>query len=123
MSLPNSSTKSSGVAAVEPATYDISTLTTSAPESVGSILGKISIVWAGLFAGITLSDVVLFATLIYTVLQICLAVYERIIKPIHSLQDAARVVKHAADRLAESSSTSSTSSNSSSNGQSGPQEK
>ena len=84
--------------------YDTHSLSTAAPESVGTILGKVSIIWAGLFAGLELGDVVLFATLIYTILQICLAVYERIIKPIRAARAAAVVIG-------------------SSTGQSGPQEK
>jgi hypothetical protein len=54
----------------------------SAPEPMGPALGKISIIWAGFFAGITLGDLVLFATLVYTILQTCLLVYERIVKPL-----------------------------------------
>ncbi len=77
-------------------------------ESIGTILGKVSIVWAGLFAGITLGDVVLFATLIYTLLQIALTIYERIVKPWHSAHVAALVAKATTE---------------SSNGQTGPQEK
>lgn len=90
-----------------PMNYDAHTLSTTAPESVGTILGKVSIIWAGLFAGIKLGDVVLIATLVYTVLQICLAVYERIIRPIQ----AVRSVKTIA--VVTGSST----------GQTGPQEK
>ena len=63
----------------------------SAPEPMGPALGKISIIWAGFFAGITLGDLVLFATLVYTILQTCLLVYERIIKPIMLARAAARL--------------------------------
>jgi hypothetical protein len=90
------------------------------PESVGTILGKISIVWAGLFAGISLGDVVLVATLIYTLLQIGLAVYERIIRPIRAARAEVAVLKVAMDaNTAARISSEATSST----GQSGSQEK
>lgn len=44
-------------------------------------MGKLGIVWAGFITGISLSDLVLFATLVYTVLNIGVLVWERIIKP------------------------------------------
>lgn len=53
----------------------------SASEPVGSALGKVGLVWGGLFAGLSLGDVVLIATLVYTLLQIYLLVSERIVKP------------------------------------------
>ena len=65
------------------------------PESVGTIMGKLSLVWGGLFAGISLGDIVLVATLVYTVLQTGLAVYERIIKPIHEMKRIARILRAA----------------------------
>jgi Phage holin T7 family, holin superfamily II len=65
-----------------PLTHSDNVFTHQPPEAMGQIFGKVGIVWAGLFAGITLGDVVLFATLVYTLLQIVLTVYERIIKPI-----------------------------------------
>lgn len=54
----------------------------SAPESMGTVVGKLGVVWVGLFAGMKLGDWVLLATLVYTVLQILLLTVERIIKPI-----------------------------------------
>ena len=62
--------------------YESVSTAASAPEPLGTILGKVGIVWAGLFAGITLGDLVLAATLVYTLLQITMLVVERIIKPI-----------------------------------------
>lgn len=53
----------------------------AASEPVGSALGKVGLVWGGLFAGLSLGDVVLLATLVYTLLQIYLLVSERIVKP------------------------------------------
>lgn len=53
----------------------------AASEPVGSALGKVGLVWGGLFAGLSLGDVVLIATLVYTLLQIYLLVSERIVKP------------------------------------------
>lgn len=110
MSFLHPFTKQTDAHVTQPVSYDANPLATSAPESVGTILGKVSIIWAGLFAGIKLGDVVLMATLVYTLLQIGLAVYERIIKPLQAVHEAAKIVKAAAGKE-------------SSTGQSGPQEK
>lgn len=73
-------------------TVPVETLTAGAPESIGHILTKLGIVWTGLFAGWTLGEVVLMATLIYTILQIVMLVVERIIKPILAARkEAARI--------------------------------
>jgi len=58
----------------------------SAPEPIGTVVGKLGIVWAGLFAGMTLGEWVLLTTLVYTLLQISLLVVERIIKPLWALR-------------------------------------
>lgn len=50
-------------------------------DAVGNILGKLGIAWAGFFAGISLSDLVLIATLIYTCIQTGVLIWEKIIKP------------------------------------------
>jgi predicted lipid-binding transport protein (Tim44 family) len=59
-----------------------SAVAASAPEPMGAVMGKLGVVWAGFFAGMSLGDWVLVATLVYTLLQIALAIVERIIKPI-----------------------------------------
>ncbi len=64
----------------------------SAPEPLGTVMGKLGVVWAGLFAGISLGDVVLFATLVYTVLQIALLIAERIVKPIMAAREVRRAL-------------------------------
>lgn len=48
---------------------------------VTAAVAKITAVWAGTLFGIQISDLVLVATLIYTVLQICILVWEKMIKP------------------------------------------
>jgi Phage holin T7 family, holin superfamily II len=53
----------------------------SAPSEVTTAVTKVAAVWAGTLFGIQLSDIVLLATLLYTLLQICLLVSEKIIKP------------------------------------------
>ena len=59
-------------------------------ESLGAALGKVGIVWGGLFVGISLGDIVLLATLVYTLLQIYLLVAERIVKPWRARRRIAR---------------------------------
>jgi Phage holin T7 family, holin superfamily II len=54
----------------------------SAPEPMGAVMGKVAVVWTGFFAGISLGDWVLIATLVYTLIQITLTLVERVIKPI-----------------------------------------
>ncbi len=54
-------------------------------------MGKVGLVWTGFFAGISLGDWVLLATLTYTVIQIILTIVERVIRPIM----AARAAKKA----------------------------
>lgn len=63
----------------------------SAPEPVGNMLGKLGVVWAGFFAGIKLGDLVLLATLVYTILQICILVMERIIRPFMAARAAEKL--------------------------------
>lgn len=70
---------------------EIHSIAASAPESTGTILGKLGIAWGGLFAGLTLGDLVLIATLIYTLLQTGLLIVERIIKPILAARRAAKI--------------------------------
>ncbi len=53
----------------------------STNHDVNATAMKIAAVWAGTIFGIKLSDLVLIATLIYTVLQIGLMVSDRIVKP------------------------------------------
>lgn len=53
----------------------------STNHEVNSAMLKIGAVWAGTLFGIKLSDLVLIATLIYTVLQIGLLISDRIVKP------------------------------------------
>lgn len=53
----------------------------STNHDVNSTMLKLGAVWAGTIFGIKLSDLVLIATLIYTVLQIGLLISDRIIKP------------------------------------------
>lgn len=53
----------------------------STNHDVNATALKIAAVWAGTIFGIKLSDLVLIATLIYTVLQIGLVISDRIIKP------------------------------------------
>lgn len=53
----------------------------STNHEVNSAMLKIGAVWAGTIFGIKLSDLVLIATLIYTVLQIGLLISDRIVKP------------------------------------------
>lgn len=48
---------------------------------MGAAAAKLTAVWAGTLFGIQLSDLVLLATLIYTLLQICIIVWEKLIKP------------------------------------------
>jgi len=67
----------------------------SQPETTGNIVGKLGIVWTGFFAGIKLGDLVLLATLVYTVLQIGLLVYERIIKPIRAAREVRLALKRS----------------------------
>lgn len=105
--------KSTDTQATVPMHYESHSSVILPPESVGTIMGKLGLVWGGLVAGISLGDIVLVATLVYTVLQTGLAVYERIIKPIHEMQKIARILRAAeAAKLASlnPSSTSSTSS-------------
>ncbi len=64
----------------------------SAPEPMGTVVGKLGIVWAGFFAGMSLGDWVLLATLIYTLLQITLLIVERIIKPILAAREVRRAL-------------------------------
>jgi len=103
--------------ATVPMNYDASGVIMHNPEPIGAILGRVGIVWAGLFAGISLGDVVLFATLVYTLLQIGLTVYERIIKPIRAAR--AEVVALKVTAVANTAARIETQST----GQSGPQEK
>jgi Phage holin T7 family, holin superfamily II len=112
--------KTSDKSTTVPMSYDAHALSTTAPESVGTILGKVSIIWAGLFAGIKLGDVVLIATLVYTLLQIVLAVYERIIKPIRAAHAEVEALKKV---MAANTAARVNSEHSESTGQSGPQEK
>ena len=58
----------------------------SAPEPIGTIVGKLGVIWVGLFAGLKLGDLVLIATLVYTLLQTCMLIVERIIKPLWALR-------------------------------------
>lgn len=73
--------------------YEPVTVVVAAPEPVGTILGKVGIVWAGLFAGIKLGDLVLVATLVYTILQIMMLIVERIIKPILAAREVRRALR------------------------------
>jgi predicted lipid-binding transport protein (Tim44 family) len=66
-------------------------------EPLGAALGKVGVVWGGLFMGISLGDVVLLATLVYTLLQIYLLVAERIVKPLL----AARRLAASANELSQ----------------------
>lgn len=91
MSFLNYFTRSPATIETTSMSYDVSHITELDPESIRTILGKLSVIWTGLFVGIYMTDVVLIVTLIYTVLQIGLTVYERIIKPIRALQKAARI--------------------------------
>lgn len=50
-------------------------------HDVNSAALKIAAVWTGTFYGIKLSDLVLLATLLYTVLQIGVLLNDRVIKP------------------------------------------
>lgn len=65
------------------------TVAASSPEPVGAVVGKVGVVWAGFFAGMSLGDWVLVATLVYTLLNIALLLVERVIRPIL----AARAIK------------------------------
>ena len=47
-----------------------------------AIAAKLAVVWTGTLFGIKLSDLVLLATLLYTVLQIGIVIWDRIVKPI-----------------------------------------
>ena len=67
----------------------------SAPEPMGTVVRKLGIVWAGFFAGMSLGDWVLLATLIYTLLQITLLIVERIIKPILAARTVALALKRS----------------------------
>jgi hypothetical protein len=71
---------------------DSSALATITPEPIGTIMAKVGIVWTGLIAGISLGDIVLFATLIYTILQTVMLVVERIIKPILAAREVRRAL-------------------------------
>ena len=62
-------------------------------EAAGNIFGKIGIAWAGFFAGIELSDLVLLATLIYTCAQTCVLLWEKVIKPMRKSRRAVRTGK------------------------------
>ena len=104
MSFLHPFTKSSESVTTVPMTYEAQSLTLAAPESVGNILGKVGLIWAGLFAGLKLGDVVLMATLVYTVLQIGLTVYERIVRPITASRRI-RVAAKAAEAAAYKSSS------------------
>ena len=46
-----------------------------------AVAAKLAVVWTGTFFGIKLSDLVLLATLCYTLLQIGILVWDRVIKP------------------------------------------
>ena len=52
-------------------------------EALGSMLGKLGLVWAGFFAGVSLKDAlqiaVLVATLVYTVIQCYILVRDKIL--------------------------------------------
>ena len=72
-------------------TEPIHSVVASTPEPLGNMLGKLGIVWTGFLAGIKLGDLVLIATLIYTLLQISVLVMERIIRPF--------MAAHAAEKL------------------------
>ena len=58
-------------------------------------MGKIGLVWTGFFAGISLGDWVLIATLTYTVIQIILTIVERVIRPIMAARAARKAVSSA----------------------------
>jgi len=63
-----------------------SAVAASAPEPMGAVMGKVAVVWTGFFAGMSLGEWVLVATLVYTLLQITLLIVERIIKPILAMR-------------------------------------
>jgi len=74
-------------------TVPVDSVLPGTPEPMGSILSKLGVVWAGLFAGWTLGEIVLMATLVYTVLQIIMLIVERIIKPILAARRSVEVVR------------------------------
>jgi hypothetical protein len=55
---------------------------TSQTDSTG-VAVKLAAVWAGTLFGIQLSDLVLLATLFYTLLQIGIVLYEKIFRPLY----------------------------------------
>jgi hypothetical protein len=63
-------------------------IASDAPEPMGAVMGKLGLVWTGFFAGISLGDWVLIATLTYTVIQIILTIVERVIRPILAAREA-----------------------------------
>ena len=67
----------------------------SAPEPMGTVVGKLGIAWAGFFAGMSLGDWVLLATLIYTLLQITMLIVERIIKPLMAAREVHLALKRS----------------------------
>ncbi len=49
---------------------------------IPGVAAKLGVIWAGTLWGIKISDLVLLATLLYTILQIGVLVWEKIVKPI-----------------------------------------
>ena len=78
----------------------------SAPEPMGTVVGKLGIVWVGFFAGMSLGDWVLLATLVYTLLQITLLIVERIIKPILAAREVRKALRRSGVLPAPSSASS-----------------
>jgi hypothetical protein len=78
----------------------------SAPEPMGTVVGKLGIAWAGFFAGMSLGDWVLLATLVYTLLQITLLIVERIIKPILAAREVRKALRRSGVLPAPSSASS-----------------
>lgn len=68
-------------------------------DAVGNIMGKLGIAWVGFFAGISLSDLALLATLVYTSLQIGILMWEKVIKPWRRR----RYVRHTGKSVPETS--------------------
>jgi hypothetical protein len=60
----------------------MSNSTKSSMSEVELVAAKLAVVWTGTIFGMKVSDLVLLATLIYTVLQIGLLLWDRVIKPI-----------------------------------------